>query len=153
MSRENNKKKSREDEKVLSDYDQEIESFYDIAKNSIKATNSKYISSGSMNNNIGWSFSNEINSSAIDDIFIKITRHLDEVDLIQMLNKIKENNVSLYKDCLINVISFPNYRLMSEQFMIDFFEDYKSEIKDINFEMRYGKLLDDMPSFKLLLNM
>jgi len=85
------------------------------------------------------------------DIFIKITAHLSEEDVSKMLSEIKTHNQIMYKLCLVNLISFPNFRLMSEKFLIDTFDDYKDRLDRLNFEMVYGRILDTMPGLRLLL--
>jgi hypothetical protein len=94
----------------------------------------------------------------LTDIFIKIVKHLSEEDIIKMLDSIKESQHANYLRCLFNLLSYPNFKPMSEKFIIDRYEDLKSAEKkirsmSINFELVYGEILDKMPSLKLLLQM
>jgi hypothetical protein len=111
------------------------------------------LSSGSKNNSMGvWATLGAIDDHEdFKDIFIKITAHLSEEDVSKMLSEIKAANYMMYKLCLYNLISFPNFRLMSEKFLIETFEDYQDRLERLNFEMVYGKILDDMPGLRLLL--
>ncbi len=112
------------------------------------------IGTGYTNSNMGFmsGIRGGLNNS-IESIFIKVTKHLDELDVIQILHSIKESNEYLYYECLSNLLSFPNFRLMSEQFIMDHLEDFKKVNPSFSFEMIYGNLLDNMNGLKLLLKL
>jgi hypothetical protein len=153
-------------EKILEELnkiDDELESDQSTISNSIfnnkksgnqsnKSWNAN-ISSGISNGSMGvWATLGAMDDHEdFKDIFIKITAHLSEEDVSKMLSEIKAANYMMYKLCLYNLISFPNFRLMSEKFLIETFEDYQDRLERLNFEMVYGKILDDMPGLRLLL--
>jgi hypothetical protein len=112
------------------------------------------IVSGSTNSGMGFNsgIRGGVNNS-IESIFINVTKHLDELDVIQLLHSIKQNNEYLYHQCLSNLLSFPNFRLMSEQFIMDHLEDFKTINPSFNFEMTYGNILENMTGLKLLLKL
>jgi hypothetical protein len=89
------------------------------------------------------------------EIFIFMMKELKESQIENILNTIKEKQPNNYNHCLINLIAYPNFKLMSDQFMINRYEDIKKAMnetyKHIDFNLTYGILLDTMPGFKLLL--
>jgi hypothetical protein len=124
------------------------------------------ISSTNLYNGTGSIFSNGIGVYSVSsgnifgmedlkDIFILMMKDLEESSIENILNTIKEKQPGNYNHCLINLIAYPNFKLMSEQFMINRYEDIKTAMKEthkeINFALTYGSLLDTMPGFKLLL--
>jgi hypothetical protein len=119
--------------------------------NTTSGSSGHYITNGSMN--VVWPSLSTSNRMPFEKIFINVTKHLTEEDVVKMLNAIKEKNVSIYDACLINFISYPNYRLPSEQFLMDNLEYIKNIVSDFNFEMIYGNLLDNMNGLKLLLKL
>jgi hypothetical protein len=91
----------------------------------------------------------------LQDMFILMMKDLDENSIENILNVIKEKQPENYYHCLVNLIAYPNFRLMSDQFMINRYEDIKKAMeethKHIDFVLTYGNLLDTMSGFKLLL--
>jgi hypothetical protein len=157
-----------------SDYEKSLKEFYEymeedekINSNIITSKNSSgiFISSNLSNSIGGISSSSNIfnwgdSHKDPSEIFIKVTRHITDDHVIGILNSIKEKKDfhNYYLKCLLNLISFPNYRLMPESFLTEKFEEiqefsYSSTGKVFDFEMIYGKLLDDMPALKLLLKL
>jgi hypothetical protein len=98
---------------------------------------------------------NNFGVEKLQDMFIIMMKDLDEDSIENILNMIKEKQPENYNHCLINLIAYPNFRLMSDQFMINKYEDIKKAMeetnKHIDFNLTYGSLLDKMPGFKLLL--
>jgi hypothetical protein len=98
-----------------------------------------------------------IGGDDIEDRFIEVTSHLSEDDVSAMLDKLKSFSERSYHKSLIGLISYPNYRQLSERFLTERFTDIKRSIKMFNskfrFEMVYGKTLDAMPGLKLLIEM
>jgi hypothetical protein len=89
-------------------------------------------------------------------IFVKIVKHLSEEDISKMLDSIKQIQHANYLRCLVNLLMYPNFKPMSEKFIIDRYEDLKFAREKINsmkidFELVYGEILDSMPSLRLLL--
>jgi hypothetical protein len=89
-------------------------------------------------------------------IFVKIVKHLSEEDISKMLDSIKQIQHANYLRCLVNLLMYPNFKPMSEKFIIDRYEDLKFAREKINsmkidFELVYGEILDNMPSLRLLL--
>jgi hypothetical protein len=97
------------------------------------------------------------NIEDLKDMFIVMMKDLSEDQIIPILDSIKERQPSNYNHCLINLVAYPNLKLMSEQFLIERYEDLKKATsnthKNIDFSMTYGKLLDQMPAFKLLIEL
>jgi len=91
----------------------------------------------------------------LKDIFIFMMKDLEESQIENILTTIKEKQPNNYNHCLMNLVSYPNFKLMSETFMINKYEDIKKAMgethKRIDFNLTYGNLLDTMPGFKLLL--
>lgn len=95
-----------------------------------------------------------------DDSFIRITKHLSEEDIVEMLRTIKSIlGESIYIEILNNLIKFPAYRLMSDEFLISHFDDIKKwflNLKidmDTYFELNYGVFLEQLTGFRLLLKL
>lgn len=110
-------------------------------------------------NNITW---NNIGNAIFDiedltDMFVVMMKDLDDEMISSILDNIKAKQPNNYKKCLLNLIVYPNFKLMGEKFMIERYEDIKLAMeanhRHINFEMTYGNLLDSMPGFKLLLEL
>jgi hypothetical protein len=120
------------------------------------SSNSNHLSFNSSVWNGGISIGNSVfGIEDLKSIFILMMKDLKESYIENILNIIKEKQPDNYNHCLINLISYPNFKLMSEEFMINRYEDIKTAMKnthkDINFNLTYGNLLDKMPGFKLLL--
>jgi hypothetical protein len=107
----------------------------------------------------GWSTIGQpvFNIEDLKDMFIVMMKDLSEDQIIPILDSIKERQPSNYNHCLINLVAYPNLKLMSEQFLIERYEDLKKATSNthtrIDFTMVYGKLLDQMPAFKLLIEL
>lgn len=97
------------------------------------------------------------NGDDIEDRFIEATSHLSEEDVSAMLDKVKAFSERSYLKSLISLVSYPNYRHVSEKFLTERFTDISKSISMYNsrfrFDMVYGKKLDSMPGLKLLLEM
>lgn len=161
----------KDEELELEDIDdEELDEIFNAAMtsgmNNTVSSNSVYtVTSGGLSNNSIVSSSNgwtTIGHAVFDienltDMFIVIMKDLNEDQIVPILESIKERQPTNYNHCLINLIAYPNLKLMSEQFLINRYEDIKSALKNthkkIDFEMVYGKLLDQMPAFKLLLEL
>jgi hypothetical protein len=140
----NNKKKKDELE--------ELDAF--VNATSTSTGNNPFSSNTLMN---GWSILSQEMEPELDltDIFIEFVKDVDEEDVIKMLDVIKELQFSNYLLCLFNLIKYPNFKLMSEKFLVDRYEDIKTAEKNLNlsidFRLVYGDLLKSMPSLSLLL--
>jgi hypothetical protein len=95
-----------------------------------------------------------------DDSFIRITKHLSEEDIVEMLRTIKSIlGESIYIEILNNLIKFPAYRLMSDEFLISHFDDIKKWFLNLRidmetyFELNYGVFLEQLTGFRLLLKL
>jgi hypothetical protein len=136
-----------------------------ISSANISSSNSSIITGTNTGGNLVWSTLGtgiSIGGSVsgiedLKDIFVLMMKNIDESTIESILDAIKEKQPNNYKHCLINLVSYPNFKLMSEKFMINRYEDIKdamqSTYKHIDFNLTYGSLLDTMPGFKLLLKM
>jgi hypothetical protein len=120
------------------------------------SSNGNHLSFNSSVWNSGISIGNSVfGIEDLKSIFILMMKDLKESYIENILNIIKEKQPDNYNHCLINLIAYPNFKLMSEEFMINRYEDIKTAMqnthKHINFNLTYGNLLDKMPGFKLLL--
>jgi hypothetical protein len=145
------------------DNDGDVFQSYSINSASISDSSNSIITATNTSGNLVWSSLGTGMSiggaiSGIEDlkdIFVIMMKDIDESTIESILDNIKEKQPNNYKHCLINLVSYPNFKLMSERFMINRYEDIKnameSTYKHINFNLTYGSLLDTMPGFKLLL--
>jgi hypothetical protein len=111
-----------------------------------------------LSGNSGWADLEEFRGSDdIEDRFIEATAHLTEDDVTRMLDSVKRFSDRSYYKSLINFVSYPNFRTPSEKFLMERFQDVSSGLEvfrtGFRFEMVYGKLLENMPGLKLLIQM
>jgi hypothetical protein len=96
-------------------------------------------------------------SDDIEDRFIEATAHLTEDDVTKMLDAVKKFSDRSYYKSLVNFVSYPNFRAPSEKFLIERFQDISNGLgifrTSFRFEMVYGRLLENMPGLKLLIQM
>jgi hypothetical protein len=140
----------------ISDFDDDLT----ISGSNLSSISSASIVNGSLwysNNN--WSTIGQpvFDIENLTDMFIVMMKDLSEDQIISILNSVKERQPSNYNHCLVNLIAYPNLKLMSEQFLIERYEDIKKAMSDthknIDLTMVYGNLLDQMPAFKLLIEL
>ena len=96
--------------------------------------------------------------SNLEDIFINMVKDLAEDQVSAMLDTVKRMQPSNYGSCLLSLVSYPNFKQMSEKFMVDRYEDINAASKsrsgrEFDYAKIYGRLLDAMPALKLLIEM
>jgi hypothetical protein len=143
--------------------DDEEQDYITAWQNSVSSTPNTGWSSASGNNPLVVSAGSFVSldefrdSDDIEDRFIEVTSHLSEEEVSAMLDKVKAFSERSYLKSLANLISYPNYRQISEKMITERFTDINRAIGMFNskfrFAMVYGKILDSMPGLKLLLEM